>query len=93
MEADEAAAGLRVVNTRWPSNDPVVAVEVNCTSNKAPGALVPPTATPVPLSRSKEFSTLQAVVNLATVLAVAVPSLVTAVQAASGCGDEALPAA
>jgi hypothetical protein len=82
-----------VVNTRWPSNDPLVAVELNCTSSKAPGVAVPPTATPVPVSRIKEFSILQAVVNLARLLAVAAPSLVTAVQAVSGWGDEVLPAA
>ena len=91
VDADESAAGLRVVNTRWPSKPPLVAVEVNCTSSRAPGVLVPPTATPVPLSRIKEFSILQALVNLATVLAVAKPSLVTGLQAPAGGGVAAVP--
>src|SRR5208283_4559210 len=64
---------------------PVVAVLVLCTSSGAPGAVVPmPTAgsvaLPVSVIIDEAFSMLQAAVNSAMLLAVAVPSVVTVEQ-------------
>src|SRR6266478_2957821 len=52
------------------------------------GAVVPMPTLP-PVSVIAEFWMLHAVVNLATELVVAVPSLVTLVQATAGCGVDA----
>ena len=67
-------------------------IDVPDTSSLAAG-LVLPTPTLPPDSKMAEFSMLQAVVNFATWLTVAVPSLVIAAQVVAGArGNAAMPA-